>query len=73
VDNNFGFEVCWSFWLLKQLEISVTEVVKNLSELTDLMAIISILIAREDSIYSPQIDLRPWNNMLTQDSLYDES
>ncbi len=37
------------------------------------MAIISILIAREDSIYTPQIDLRPWNNMLTQDSLYDES
>lgn len=73
IDNNFGFEVCWSFWLLSQLEISITEELKNLSYLTDPLAILSILIAREGGIYQPTIDLRSWNNMLDVNSLYDEN
>lgn len=73
IDNNFGFEVCWTFWLLNQLEISITEEMKNLPHLTDPLAILSILIARESGIYLPTIDLRSWNNMLDKTSLYDEN
>ncbi len=73
INNNFGFEACWTFWLLKQLEISVTEEVENLPYLTDPLAILSILIARESSIYSPTLDLRPWNDMLVKTALYDEN
>jgi len=71
IDNNFGFEVSWAFWILNQLEIKIHETIQNISLLTDPLAIISVLTAREKGLYTPNLDVNYWNSLMGKDSLYD--
>ncbi|NQZ28325.1 MAG: RNA-directed DNA polymerase [Colwellia sp.] len=73
IDNNFGFEISWAFWLLTELKIVVNNEFNNLSNLKDPMAIISIFMAREKESYTRNLDLRNWNNLLHAEALYDDS
>ena len=73
VNNNFGFEITWVLWILSQLEIQITEQVLELPSLTDPLAIISFFIAKDNNLYTPELDIRAWNNLLVQGSLYDEA
>jgi hypothetical protein len=73
IDNNFGFETSWAFWLLTELDIVVSHELNGLSNLKDPMAIISIFMARERETYTGNLDLRNWNNLLHAEALYDDS
>lgn len=71
IGNNFGFEVCWSFFILDQLDIKINENIKNISSLSDPLAILSILTAREKSFYTYNLDLNYWNTLMSNSGLYD--
>ncbi|WP_022943194.1 RNA-directed DNA polymerase [Psychromonas hadalis] len=73
IDNNFGFEVCWAFWLITELEIVIATDFNNLPNLKDPMAIISIFMAKERGSFNCNLDLRNWNGLLHPTSLYDDS
>ncbi|EHA14736.1 hypothetical protein [Halomonas sp. HAL1] len=73
VDNNFGYEVCWSFWVLTQLDIAINEEIAGLTGVNDSMAILSILTAREKGIYTGRLDTNHWDAIITNDGLYDSS
>lgn len=73
INNNFGYEVCWTFWVLSQLKITINEEITGLSNVNDTLAILTILTAREKGIYSAKIDTTHWDNIITHDNLYDSS
>ncbi|OAL58032.1 hypothetical protein A6R74_09345 [Halomonas sp. ALS9] len=73
VDNNFGYEVCWSFWVLTQLDIAINEEIAGLADVNDSMAILSILTAREKGFYTGRLDTNHWDTIITNDGLYDSS
>ncbi|MBW2558890.1 MAG: RNA-directed DNA polymerase [Deltaproteobacteria bacterium] len=71
VENNFGFEVCWALFILDQLEIKINEKINNLSSLSDPLAILSVLTAREKGFYTYNLDLNYWNTLMSTNGLYD--
>jgi hypothetical protein len=71
IENNFGFEVCWSFFILDQLGIKINEKINNISSIGDPLAILSILAAREKGLYTSNLDLNYWNTLLGNNGLYD--
>ena len=73
IDNNFGYEVCWSFWVLSQLGIAINEEISGLSNINDSMAILSVLTARDKGIYTGRLDTNHWETIITNDGLYDSS
>ncbi|HCG7120929.1 TPA: RNA-directed DNA polymerase [Vibrio parahaemolyticus] len=73
VSNNFGYEVCWAFWVLSQIEIKVNNDIPDISSVSDPLAIISILTARDKGIYNGALDVNYWQSMMTSDSLHDSS
>jgi hypothetical protein len=73
IDNNFGYEICWAFWVLSQMEIVVNEEISGLSNINDPMAILSVLTAKEKGIYTARLDINHWQSMITNDGLYDSS
>lgn len=73
IDNNFGYEICWSFWVLSQLGVTINEEIIGLSSINDSMAILSVLTAREKGIYNGRLDTNYWDTIITNDGLYDSS
>lgn len=73
IDNNFGYEICWSFWVLSQLGIAINEEITGLSNINDSMAILSVLTARDKGIYLGKLDTNHWETIITNDGLYDSS
>lgn len=73
INNNFGFEICWAFWLVTELGIIISQEFANLSNLKDPMAIISIFMANKRGSYPCNLDLRSWNNLLHPTALYDDN
>lgn len=71
VENNFGFEVCWAFFILDQLEIKINEKINNIFSLSDPLAILSVLTAREKGFYTYNLDLNYWNTLMSNNGLYD--
>lgn len=73
ISNNFGFEVCWAFWVLSQLGINITSDITGISKTSDPLAILSILTAREKRVYTGNLDINYWQSLMTQDALYDSA
>ncbi len=73
VENNLGFEVCWTFFILNQLEVQINEEIRNISSLSDPLAIISVLTAREKGLYTYKVDLNYWDTLMSKDALYDSN
>ncbi len=66
IDNNFGYEICWSFWVLSQMGIVVSEEIPGLSSINDPMAILSVLTAKDKGIYTARLDINHWQSMITK-------
>ncbi len=72
IDNNFGYEICWAFWVLSQIGIEVDDV-DGLSSISDPLAILSVLTARRKEIYKGNLDMAYWQSLMIPGGLYDSS
>jgi len=73
VANNYGFEICWAFWVLGQIEVAIENDIPELSHINDPLAILAVLNARESGIYRGSLDITSWQNLLSEDGLYDSN
>ncbi|MDD9265045.1 RNA-directed DNA polymerase [Bacillus toyonensis] len=68
-----GYEVSWSLWLAKALNIKINRTAaKELSTIDDSIAALTALDLRDAGLISAGLNVNEWNNYLTHENLYQE-
>ncbi|MGM1047014.1 MAG: RNA-directed DNA polymerase [Bacillota bacterium] len=69
-----GYEVAWSLWLAKSLNIKISRAAaKELSSVEDSFARITALDMRSIGLISTGLNVSEWNNYLSHEQLYQEN
>ena len=69
----FGYEISWSLWLAKSLNIKISRTTaKELSLIEDPFARLTALDLRSNGLISAGLNVSNWNINLTHDQLYQE-
>ncbi len=70
VDYAHGFVLCWAFWLLREMEITVDISEDQLSSIKDPFAVLSLLYLRENSFLTGRVPKTKWQSYMKADELY---
>jgi len=70
VDYGHGFVLCWAFWLLKEMGITVDISEEQLSLVKDPFAVLSLLYLRENGFLAGGIPKTAWQSYMKADELY---
>jgi hypothetical protein len=73
ITNNYGFEICWAFWVIGQIGVTIDNEIPELSQITDPLAVLAVLSSKESRVYRGSIDTSNWQNLMTEDGLYDSN
>jgi len=70
VDYGHGFVLCWAFWLLREMGITVDISEEQLSSIKDPFAVLSLLYLRENGFLTSRIPKTTWQSYMKADELY---
>jgi len=70
VDYEHGFVLCWAFWLLREMEITVDISEERLCLVKDPFAVLSLLYMRENDFLAGKIPKKTWQSYMKGDELY---
>ena len=70
VNYGHGFVLCWAFWLLREMGITVDISEERLSSVKDPFAVLSLLYLRENGFLTSRIPKTTWQSYMKADELY---